>query len=103
MSADVLQAPEDILVDHIDSLDTLNNCEHNLRFASHEQNGMNRKLRYDTSSGRKNVNKCGDKWKVVIRAYGISHYLGVYSDLDEACKVQEEAVKRLHGEFANPR
>jgi hypothetical protein len=100
MQADVKQAPEGILVDHIDSLETLDNREDNLRFANSSQNSMNVKLRKDSSSGRKNVIKSDDRWKVVIMAGGVSHYFGRYKDYEEACRVQEAAVKKLHGEFA---
>jgi len=34
--------PEHVLVDHIDYLDTLNNCRHNLRWATYSMNNRNR-------------------------------------------------------------
>lgn len=103
MQADVKEAPDGILVDHINSLGTLDNREDNLRFANSSQNSMNVKLREDSSSGRKNVIKSGDRWKVVVMAGGVSHYFGRYANYEEACRIQEAAVKQLHGEFATRR
>lgn len=103
MQADVKEAPDGILVDHINSLGTLDNREDNLRFANSSQNSMNVKLRKDSSSGRKNVIKSGDRWKVVVMAGGVSHYFGRYANYEEACRIQEAAVKQLHGEFATRR
>ena len=67
-----IENPEDKrCIDHIDS-NKKNNCVENLRRATHSQNGMNQKIRTNTSSIYKGVyhHKPTKKWMSYIRING---------------------------------
>lgn len=59
------------LVDHIDR-DPLNNCRANLRLATKQQNTCNQ-MRFGQASGRKGVEKRGERYRAVICAEGVRH------------------------------
>lgn len=101
MQYDVLEVSAGYIIDHINSMDTLNNCEHNLRAATKSQNAFNRKRYSNNSTGRKNISKSGNRFRVRVMVNGKSHYLGTALTFELACALQEAGVKRLHGEFAS--
>jgi len=95
---------DDIEVDHIDSLKTLDNRPCNLRTASHRENIYNQKLRSDNTSGFKGVHFRDDKkkkkWEGKITAMGKVVSFGYFYTAEEAnTKVCEER-RKLHGKFA---
>lgn len=101
MQYDVAAAPNGEILDHIDPKDTLNNCEDNLRPADRSENMQNRRKPTSNTSGRKNVRRLGKGWAVRLRAFGVDYNYGPFPTFDDACAMQEEAVKRIHGEFGN--
>ena len=90
----IMNAPNDMLVDHINH-DTLDNRRGNLRLASQMQNQMNQKMRIDNKSGVKGVswNKSASKWTVYIRVNTERIYLGCFKNINDA----KEA--RIQGEI----
>lgn len=86
-------------VDHRDG-DTLNDARKNLRRASCAQNGQNRKLQSNNTSGFKGIERHRGKWMVRIQAFRKRHCLGCYADRRTAAQVYDRAARRLHGEFA---
>lgn len=101
MQYDVMTPEEGEIIDHIDPKDTLNNCIDNLRSASQAENMRNRKRGKNNTSGRKNVRLQNGNYYVRVAVHGETTKFGPFKTFDEACSVQEMAVKAIHGEFAN--
>ena len=96
----ILGAPRGLHVDHIDG-NGLNNRRSNLRIATVAQNQQNGRLRVDNASGVRGVHwdQSSRKWAVNIRAAGKRHYLGMFSEIDDAAAAYAKASANLHGEF----
>lgn len=88
-------------VDHIDG-NPANNRIENLREASRRQNSWNQARTRNTASGVKGVTwqERNKKWKVRVMVSGVSHYCGLFEDIELAELVAEEARNKYHGEFA---
>lgn len=86
-------------VDHIDG-DRLNNTRSNLRLVTSQQNGCNRKLRYDSSS-LKGVSyiKNTDQYQAQIHNQGKTIFLGLYDSRVEAGRAYDNASRAFRGEF----
>jgi hypothetical protein len=88
-------------IDHING----NGCDNrivNLREATTSQNGMNRGLRVDNTSGHKGIswNKKSSQWLAHIGYRGKIVHLGLFDTIEEAKTVRDDAARRLHGAFA---
>jgi hypothetical protein len=97
----LLNAPDDMEVDHIDG-NRLNNQKSNLRLATSSQNKMNRGPRSDNKSGYKGVSwhKQKNKWTVRIMANGRYKSLGLFNKIEKAKQAYNEAAQKYHGSFA---
>jgi len=89
-------------VDHIDH-DPTNNAWSNLREADRNQNSQNRKIQRNNSTGTRGVSYSTRRDQFIVRVMvnKQTHFGGWFSNLEEAVKVRNEMVRRLHGEFAN--
>lgn len=89
-------------LDHING-DRDDNRVTNLRLASRSQNGRNRKLNKNNTSGIKGViwDKRDRKWMVRVMHNCKSHYGGRFKNLYDAAKAVRELREKLHGEFCN--
>lgn len=89
------------LIDHIDR-DGLNNQRNNLRFATYQENGMNRKIGINNKSGFKGVswNKRQKKWQVITKLNGKSINLGEFKEINDAAQAYNNFIAKNHGEFA---
>lgn len=96
----VMDCPKDKYVDHINH-NILDNRKENLRIVTASQNTMNTKVRKDSETQLKGIHrrKDCDRWEVKIMKDGISHYLGLYQDLNEAIEVRNNAEKELFKEY----
>jgi len=101
MHREIVNAPNNKQVDHKDR-DSLNNQKSNLRLADHSQNGMNRGLHKNNSSGYKGVyfRKDRDRFMARIKKNGRVISLGCYQTAAEAAHKYNEAAVELFGEFA---
>lgn len=90
------------LIDHINGVRDDNRIV-NLRAATHSQNGMNRPLQSDNTSGFKGVtfHKECNKYKAQIKVNKVYKYLGLYKTPEEAHQAYLTASKEFHGEFSH--
>ena len=97
----IMPSRPNLVIDHIDG-DGLNNQESNLRYASWEHNGHNKKKSVGTSSIYKGVHfhKLCHKWLVKITVRKKQLYLGLYADEKEAAIQYDNAAKKYFGEYA---
>jgi hypothetical protein len=89
-------------VDHIDNNRT-NNHVTNLRWASYEENSMNRSIGKYNTSGYKGVRfyKSRKKWKARITVDGIQIHIGYYKTLDEAVQARKDRANEAFGAYVN--
>jgi hypothetical protein len=88
-------------VDHKDR-NGLNCIRSNLRSATRSQNGANRAMRSDNTSGVKGVafHKATGKWQADVRSGGKKHYLGLFVDIHDAEAAVKAFREKVHGEYA---
>lgn len=101
MSRLILQAPVELVVDHI-SGDTLDNRRTNLRLCTLSQNSRNKRKKQGTSSRYKGVtfHKQSGKWAAVLKSSGKNFNLGLFKTQEEAAVAYDNAAKTHFGEFA---
>ena len=88
-------------IDHINGVRSDNRWL-NLRKATEFEQAQNRGLGKDNTSGYKNVNQDGTRWRVRIADNGVRRHLGYFATREEANAVYETAARKLHGEFFRP-
>ena len=86
-------------IDHING-DRADNRIANLRLATRSENNRNRLEGKNNTSGVMGVHWDGHSWVARCGADGIRHHLGSFATLDLAAAARQEAVDRLHREFA---
>lgn len=91
-------------IDHI-NMNCLDNRSSNLRIATSQQNGVNRKLNKNNTSQYKGVHLLTDKyrtkkWHATIKVYYKTISLGVFENKVDAAKAYNQAAQQYFGEFA---
>ena len=96
----VMNAPEDLDVDHIvhppRKANKYDNRKSNLRIATNQENTFNHHLSIANTSGVTGVtwSKSHNKWQAYI-GHNMKHiHLGYFDDFEEAVKVRKEAEKK---------
>lgn len=91
----------DKCIDHID-LNKSNNAISNLREATNFQNGYNRNVYKNSTSGFKNVqwDAASSKWRVRVRVDGKRHHVGRFDNKDAAINAAKEFMLQHHKEFS---
>ncbi len=83
-------------IDHING-DTTDNRIENLRCVDNVENGRNRKVGINNTSGMMGV--CWHKrrlaWQVSVKVNGKRNYYGYFDDIDEAQRVRKDAERSL--------
>lgn len=89
-------------IDHIDNCKTNNNIM-NLRWVTHKENGMNRLLNINNSSGVKGVRwyKQKKKWHARIKIDGISIHLGYFDKINDAKQARIKRANEAFGIYTN--
>ncbi len=96
----VIDAPENIQVDHI-NCDSLDNRKENLRLATRSQNLGNRRVRKNSKSGYKGVRVTpGDRFRAYIVRNKKEVNLGTYADALDAAIAYNFAAEKVYGEYA---
>lgn len=94
---------KEVQVDHIHGKSSRNdNRKSNLRRATFSQNGMNKALQSNNTSGVAGVSwqKKRNKWRARIKIDGKEKYLGEFVNFEDAVKARKEAEKQYFGEYA---
>lgn len=91
------------LVDHRNG-DQLRNTRDNLRLANTIQNGQNRKLNKNSTSGYKGVSLDSrrEKWCAAIRVNRKNIHLGYFDTPEQAARAYDAAALENFGEYARP-
>jgi len=98
----IMGTEEGKVIDHVNG-NGLDNRKANVRFATSEQNGWNkRKQRGNYSSKYKGVSrsKKRNQWRVRIKYKGRSIHLGRFETEEEAARAYDAKAKELFREFA---
>ncbi|MGE8141834.1 HNH endonuclease [Novosphingobium sp. NPDC080210] len=92
--------PDEREVDHRDG-DGLNNRIANLRLATRAQNGANRGVSRNSSTGHTGVSfiRSRGRFQATIGINGKNICLGQFKTLDEAVEARRLAASDMHGEF----
>lgn len=100
MHRQILNAPDGVLVDHING-NPLDNRKCNLRLATASQNMHNKRMQKNNTSGFKGVHwdKNKRKWQANIKIGDKRRFLGGFDTAEEASCAYKNAAKQLHGEF----
>jgi len=92
----------EMMIDHINN-DPSDNRINNLRLATYQQNGWNRKSNKNNFCGLKGAHfhKSTGMFRSRIMVNGKEHHLGDFLTAIEAHEAYCKAAAELHGEFAN--
>lgn len=93
--------PGDLLIDHVNG-DRLDNRISNLRLATVSQNGFNRKIGKNNTSGYKGVTQSGiptKPYEAVLYLPDGKKRVGYFTSATEAANAVNQEKIKLHGEF----
>lgn len=99
----IMNCPDNMVVDHIHGKESrFDNRKENLRLATVSENGMNRDLGKNNTSGVTGVtwHKQLKKWIVRIQVAGKRISLGTFDNLDKAIDVRKQAEEKYFGEWS---
>lgn len=91
----------DYLIDHINGIRT-DNRRCNIRLSDRTQNAWNRKDKCTSKTGMNGVRYLKDlnKYRVTIKANGVTYKLGDFDSFEEAKIARIEGEEKYYGEFA---
>ncbi|OQR57428.1 AP2 domain-containing protein [Bacillus sp. CDB3] len=97
----IMNAKKGEQVDHID-MNRLNNQKENLRIVNNSQNGMNKLVQNNSTSGYKGVSwrKERNKWEAYINKDNKRYKLGYFENKNEAAEAYNKKAIELHGQYA---
>jgi hypothetical protein len=89
-------------VDHIDN-NRFNNVVDNLRWATQSENGMNKSMHSNSTTGVKGVHyyKPLNKWVAHICVNRLRRHIGYFETKEEATKARQAKANQLFGVYVN--
>ena len=87
-------------VDHIDN-NPSNNIVNNLRWATHSQNGQNKSMMSNNTSGVKGVDFHHNKWRAQIKIDGIQIHIGHFTNIEDAKQARIIKANKVFGVFTH--
>ena len=89
-------------VDHIDNNKTNNNA-YNLRWCTHSENGQNKGIQSNNTTGTKGIyyRKDNKNWRAIIQHNGVSINLGHFKTKEEAIYARKKKANELFGLFVH--
>ena len=100
----VIDIPHGMECDHIQhgTISFIDNRRSNLRAVTRGQNGLNRGVSSNNTSGVTGVcwNKATSKWNSRIRINGKTKHLGLFDNIEIAIGVRQQAEREYYGEYA---
>ena len=99
----IMKTPDGFCTDHINH-NGFDNRKVNLRTCTTSQNGMNRKVSKNNTTGYKGVtfNKHSKSYKAYIKKDNKEYLIGYYKTADQAAIAYNIAAVKYFGEFARP-
>lgn len=96
----ITKCPKNRQVDHING-NRLDNRRKNLRIIKIEENGFNRGINKNNTSGYRGVywNTICKKWGAQIMLNRKNHYLGLFTNPIDASQAYESTARKLFGKF----
>ncbi len=94
----ILMKKKGFEIDHINR-NVYDNRRSNLRYVTSSQNGMNRGMMKNNTSGFRGVGWHNGKWQARIRIQGKLIHLGHFSDIEEAAMVYKNKAVELFEEY----
>ena len=96
----LLKCPKGLQIDHING-NGLDNRKENLRICTHAENGRNRKVGDNNTSGYKGVSWITrqGKWRATIKINQKRIHLGEYVNIIDAINAYETAATNYFGSF----
>ena len=87
-------------IDHIDR-NKLNNKVENLRWATHSENNMNKKLYSNNKTKCKGIKKRYNRYHALITIHGHTEYIGSFESFNQAVIARHTRALELFGNYAN--
>ena len=102
MHRSILNAPHGMAVRHLPGSSRLDNRRANLRLVTPSQSRAGLGLRRDNASGYRGVTWAAKRgrWQAQIQVEGKRHFLGYFTDKDDAARAYDAAAVEAFGEFA---
>ena len=93
---DMGQRPDGMTLDRIDVYSDY--CKENCRWSDLTTQAYTTKREHLNKTGRIGVSeRGGNKWVAFISYKRVRHYLGIFSNFEDACKAREEAELKYYG------
>jgi hypothetical protein len=99
MHREIMNAPDDMKVDHQDG-DGLHNWRENLRVCTNAENSRNRRINKNNTTGYKGVTLERGRYRARIKVLYRLIDAGLYDTPIEAAHAYDQAARKHHGPFA---
>lgn len=96
----IMDYPQNKVIDHINH-NPSDNRKINLRICTMLENGMNKTILKNNTSGVTGVCKASNKWRAYIGVNEKQIFLGMFDDINDAIKARLNAEIKYFGEYRN--